>query len=936
MPRQLSGLFDPKSIAVIGASENPQKVGAIALKNILVSGFKGRVYAVNPNIKNIGNFKFYPDVASLPEIPDLAVIAIPAPLVNSVLEEIGQKGIKNVLIFSAGFKETGAEGAAMEKQLIAIAGKYGLNILGPNCLGFASPSHSLNATFGQVNKTTGNLRIISQSGAIAASLFDWSQATGLGFDDFITIGNKSVINENDILEYWTQNQLPDGSPIGLYLESISHGPEFVKITREISLKNPIYILKPGKTSASSTAMRSHTGSIAGEDYVLDAALSQAGIIRCQELGDFFDLSLALSWVKAPMGPNVAVVSNAGGPAVLSTDTIIEHGLSLAKFTPETQQKLTECLPRITSFLNPVDVLGDALADRFGQAAEIVLNDSNTDSVLVILTPQLMTQIEKTATIISSLFEKYHKPIFCSFIGGTSTLEGLKILNRYRLPGFTFPEQAVKTLSQMWQWQKWRNLESAKISSVPDSLPRSQSALDIISQAQKNKSPALDNNESSALAAAIGIPTPPSAKIADVSNLNSFSQTYGWPLVVKLSSEGLLHKADVGGVITMLQDEDQLTAAYNGLLQKINSLQGNIQKPIAIEVQKQIEAGVEVILGAKRDSVFGPVLLFGAGGKSAELLVDRNLHLLPLTRDDAVRLVEKSQVYKLLSGFRGDLPYDLNDLYEIILKLGQFFINSPEIAEMEINPLIITHHGCWAVDTKVLLTPSSTPSALKTGVAKRHDILASTYHFVSIAPADSFSFTPGQYVSVKVADTRMNCYSIAGQTADGQLEFIIDTSPSGVGSHFFENLKVGDTLNFAGPLGKFTYQNEETDHILFLATGSGIAPFRSIIKSLLEDQHVASPITLYFGLRQFSDIFWQQEFEELSKSHPNFTFKLCLSHPDAAWQGLSGHITTQFAKDFPDAKNCSAYLCGGKAMIEEAQQLLLAAGCLPGHIHFEKY
>ncbi|HNY04430.1 MAG TPA: CoA-binding protein, partial [Candidatus Woesebacteria bacterium] len=430
MTRDLSKLFNPSSIAVVGASQFPEKVGAIALKNIILSKYSGKIYPVNPTISNVGSLKFYPTLSDLPEIPDLVVIAIPAKLVTNVLEECGLLGIKNVLIFSAGFKEAGKEGADLEKKLIEVAHHFHLNILGPNCLGFASTDPSLNVTFGQVVTNPGNIRFISQSGALAASLFDWCQSTGLGFNNLTTIGNKSIVNENDILKYWLPAlTLPNNTlkPVSLYLESIADGQEFIKIIKQITPFNPVFMLKPGKSPSSVAAMRSHTGSIAGEDKVLAAALSEAGIIRCQELGDFFDLTQAFSWTSVPLGPGVAVISNAGGPAVLTADTISSLGLEMAVLSSQTREKLQESLPRMASIINPVDVLGDALAQRFGEALEIVLQEKSVDSVLILLTPQLMTQVEKTAEIIGSLSKKYPKPVICSFIGGSNTAPGQKIL-----------------------------------------------------------------------------------------------------------------------------------------------------------------------------------------------------------------------------------------------------------------------------------------------------------------------------------------------------------------------------------------------------------------------------------------------------------------------------------------------------------------------------
>ncbi|MCL5784088.1 MAG: CoA-binding protein [Patescibacteria group bacterium] len=462
MTRDLTGLFFPKSVCVIGASRNQGKVGAIVLKNIIDSGFKGKIYPVNPNTSELDDLNCYKDVASLPEIPDLAVIAIPATQVLEVLKEIGEKGIKNAVVFSAGFKETGEEGERLEKELINIAESKNINVLGPNCLGFVNNLVPINVTFGEVAGQSGNLRFISQSGAIASSLFDWCKTNKLGFSEFITLGNKAVINENDILGYFQKHarkaspceaNLPGTLPIGLYLESISKGSQFLKLTSEIAKQDPIFILKPGKTEAASKAMQSHTGAIAVEDAVLDAALFQAGVIRCQTLEDFFDLSRSFSWNQSPKGDKVAIISNAGGPAVISADAVISEGLKLAEFDTETHEKLLEILPRYAGILNPVDVLGDALADRYANASEIILQNKEVDALVVILTPQIMTQIEQTADSLGRLSEKYQKPIFCSFIGGSLVLEGEQELNKLKIPSFRFPERAIWATGKMWQFRK---------------------------------------------------------------------------------------------------------------------------------------------------------------------------------------------------------------------------------------------------------------------------------------------------------------------------------------------------------------------------------------------------------------------------------------------------------------------------------------------------
>jgi acetyl coenzyme A synthetase (ADP forming)-like protein len=709
--KNLNSLLFPKSIAVVGASSAPEKLGAIVLKNILSSEFKGKVYPVNPGAKDINGLKCYPNIASLPEIVDLALIAIPAANVNQVLSEIGEKGIKNVVVYSAGYKETGPEGKALEEEMIKISQKYNLNLLGPNCLGFVNRLCPVNATFGQAIHQNGNLRFVSQSGALAASLFDYCNATGLGFSEFITIGNKSVINENDVLNYFLEKDQSEGDadqkhPTGLYLESISGGKELLKIASKLSQKNPLFILKPGKTSAAAKAMQSHTGALAGEDSVLDIALAQAGIVRCNTLEDYFDLSRAFAWEKAPAGPKVAIVSNAGGPAVISADAVLTEGLELVEFDDQTKEKLHQVLPRFASVLDPVDVLGDALADRVAQACEIILQTNQAQSLVVILTPQIMTQITKTAELIGELGKKYKTPIFCSFIGGSLVAEGEKKLNECEIPSFRFPERAISTISLMWKWKKWAmQFPTRHIYKNTDDLlepENKQKIKAILDKAVINNQSSLDNLDANEVLRLADIPVPPTQIVADLDEAKTFAQENQWPVVLKLSAPGLLHKADVGGVIKNIANEEELKTAIADLDQKIKNLSAASQSKIVKQIQGDITHGTEVIVGVKQDPTFGPVLLFGAGGSLTELIMDRNLRLLPVDLEFAKDLVMKSKIYKILKGYRGEPMLALGQLCDIIVRLGSVFESSPEISEIEINPLIITKENVWAVDGKVII------------------------------------------------------------------------------------------------------------------------------------------------------------------------------------------------------------------------------------------
>ncbi len=952
MAKDLKLLFSPRSVAVIGASRSSEKVGSIVLRNILNSKFGGKVFAVNPNASYINDIQCYPDVLSLPEVPDLAVIAIPSFLVGEVLNQIGEKGIKNVVVFSSGFKEIGEEGKKLEDDLLKIADKYGLNILGPNCLGFVNNNCPLNVTFGQSNNLNGNLRFVSQSGAIAASLFDWCISNEVGFSYFVTLGNKTIIDENDVLSYF-KDDLKDGdnfvdeglssvSPIGMYLESIDNGQEFLRLVSEIGRTNPIFVLKPGKTKAAAVAMQSHTGSIAGEDSILEAAFRQVGIIRAETLEDFFDLARAFSWEESPNGPRLAIVSNAGGPAVISADFLVKVGLELADFSEETKRRLSAFLPRSSSIVNPVDILGDALADRYIMACEAVLETNQADSLLVILTPQMMTQVEKTAQAIGDLSKKYKKPIFCSFIGGQMVYEGEKILNRLKIPSFRFPERAISTIGAMWWWkksQKEQSLESQSESFFISEEKRKQID-EIIEQAERQNQKSLDSLQADKIVSLFDIPTPATSQVSDLREARDFIDKNGWPVVLKITSPFFLHKASLGGVVTDIWDDKQLEFAWDKLNHKLLEFPESFRNQIKFQIQKDVVNGVEVIVGIRKDETFGWVLLFGAGGSFAEILADKNIWVLPIDINRIKKLVEGSKVFRLLEGSPGELPYALEKLYELILKFTHLKDVLPQATDIEINPVIVTHNDVWAVDCKIVLREEEkkvkTPKFHTAKLLSRKN-LASKFHYFEFETDEPLIYQPGQYISVKVAPDRINSYSIAGSQGERRFYLLIDTSPGGVGSKFFENIKVDDKIAYLGPFGTFTFrENDGAKRLLFLGTGSGCSPLRSILEGALKKLGREIPIHFYFGLRYTSDVFWKDYFEKLASEYPNLHFDLVLSKPDESWHGEVGHITDVLKKEVPDASESSAYLCGNPAMIEEATKILLESNCPKERIYTEKF
>jgi acetyltransferase len=955
MPTQkdLKPLFNPKSIAVVGASQEPQKLGAIVLKNIIESGFKGKLFPINPNYESLADLKCYKSLSDLTELPDLAILAVPASVVAQILKECEQKGIKNVLVFAAGYKETGAEGEKLEKELIETADRAGLNLLGPNCLGYVNNLTPINATFGQPPKNSGNLRFVTQSGAIATSLFDWCDQNEIGINEFVTLGNKAILNENDVLAYFlsdtelnTNNRtgLSSLNPIGLYLESIASGPQFLKIAKKISRTDPIFLLKPGKTPSAQKAMSSHTGAIAQEDDILQALVDQAGITRCQTLQEFFDFAKAFSWENLPAGPKIAIVSNAGGPAVVSADAVSLAGLELAQLDDNTKNKLAEILPRAASLINPVDVLGDALADRYAEAMEILLQKPEVDSLLVLLTPQIMTQIEKTAVVIGEASKKFNKPIFCSFMGGTSVSYGEGILNRYKIPSFRFPEEAISAISAMYRYKIARDRLNQKIHGTATTETQSAQyaeAKKIVQHALGSKNIALDNLEADAVISSAGISTPPTESPKFLQEALDFANKNGYPVVLKLSSPKLLHKREVGGIILNIGNAQSLTESWEQLQKKSSELPEVLRTGMGFQIQKDVSGGVELIVGIKQDATFGSVLLFGAGGMFAELIADKNLHLLPVNLEEAKRLVEKSKVYKVLKGKTEEPPYALAKLYQLIVAMGQLANALPEVREMEINPVIIDLNNVWAIDVKVVLTESKEPetaaSKFKLAGCVGHALLASKFNQYDFESSASLSLKPGQYINVKVAPNTIRAYSVGTTTDDRHFSLLVDTRPGGPGSQFFENLKIGDVVTYMGPFGAFTFRLDDgAEALLFLATGSGMSAIRCLIESVLIGHKITKPVNLYFGLTHEGEIFWQEQLNDLQKRFPNFTYQICLCKPDDSWKGPTGFITKLVEQDYPNANKCSAYLCGHKNMIADATDLLLKLGCPKERIYSERF
>jgi len=694
----LDFLFNPKSIAVIGASRKKGKVGRSILENIIFYGYKGKVYPVNPKAKRILGLRCYSSVKEVKDPIDLAIIVIPAKVVPLVLKECGQKRIPGVIIISAGFKEIGGEGVKLEKKVSKIAEKYNIKLLGPNCLGIMNVDIGLNASFGQSLPKKGNISLISQSGAMVAAITDWADTVNLGFSKIVSMGNKAGIKEDELLRYLGKDK--NTKVIIMYLENIDNGQKFVEIAHKVSLEKPIIAIKSGVTERGKMGVSSHTGTLAGEDLAVEAAFKKCGIIRVNTIEDLFDLTRAFAHQPLPNSNKIAILTNAGGPGIMATDALEHTRLKLAKFEGRTAEILKTRLPNAADIRNPVDIVGDALADRYKFALETVIRDKNVAGVIVILTPQTMTQEEETAKVISKISQKYKdKPVITSFMGGKEVLSGIEILDKNHIPNFIYPEKAVKVLDLMWGYKMARDrIERERKPQRVVLSKKEKEGLSKIIKNTKRQPSFLDIrkilNAYKILQAKMGI-----AKSCD--EARKIAESIGYPVVLKVASPNLLHKTDVGGIKIDLKSKSEVEKSCYEILNSVRKNKPRI-KIDGILVQEMIKGGREVILGMKRDPQFGPLLMFGLGGIYVEVLKDVSFGLVPLSRREAQEMIREIRTFKILKGVRGQKPVDIKAIENCLLNLSNLSLDFPKIKEIDINPLIVKEKGAVAVDARIIV------------------------------------------------------------------------------------------------------------------------------------------------------------------------------------------------------------------------------------------
>jgi acetyltransferase len=700
----LDSIFAPKVIAVIGATENPNSVGRTVFQNLGRGGFDGVVYPVNPKRSSVLCVKAYPGILDVPEKVDLAVICTPAKSVPGIIKDCVKAGVKGAVIISAGFKETGPEGVALEQKIMAEARAGGMRIVGPNCLGVMMPNIGLNATFATTIAQQGNVGFLSQSGALCTAVLDWSLRENVGFSAFVSIGSMLDVGWGDLIYYLGDD--PNTKSIVIYMETIGDARAFLSAAREVALTKPIILIKPGRTEGAAKAAASHTGSLTGSDDVLEAAFKRCGVLRVNNISDLFYMSEVLGRQPRPKGNRLTMITNAGGPGVLATDALITSGGALAEVSKQTIGELNKILPAAWSHNNPVDVLGDASAEVYAKTLEIAGRDPNSDGLLVILTPQAMTDCTGTAEKLKAFGHIEGKPVLASWMGGKDVAEGEHILNAAGIPTFPYPDTAARAFSQMWRYaENLRSLyETPKPSADAADLASGRAKANaLIESVKKSGRTILTEAESKELLACYHIPTVVTKIAKTEAEAAALAKEIGFPTVLKLYSETITHKTDVGGVQLNLKDEADVRRAFKDIKSACTEKAG-AKHFQGVTVQKMIKLtdGYEIILGSSIDPQFGPVLLFGMGGQLVEIFKDKALALPPLNTTLARRMMETTKIYNALKGVRGRKSVDLAALERIMVGFSQLVAEQRWIAEIDINPMFASADTLVALDARVIL------------------------------------------------------------------------------------------------------------------------------------------------------------------------------------------------------------------------------------------
>ena len=707
----LQVFFAPKSVAVIGATEKAGSVGRNILWNLISSPFGGTVYPVNAKRSSILGIKAYPTITAVPGPVDLAVVVTPATVVSEVVRECGQHGVKGVVVISAGFRETGPAGAELERQVVAEAKKAGIRLIGPNCLGVMCPVTGLNATFAATMAKPGNVAFLSQSGALCTAVLDWSLREQAGFSAFMSTGAMADVDWGDLIDHLGSD--PNTRSIVIYMESVVDARSFLSAAREVALQKPIIVIKAGRTAQAAKAAASHTGSLAGSDDVLDAAFRRCGVLRVDTIGEIFDMVEVLGKQPRPRGNKLLIVTNAGGPGVLATDALLTGGGALAEISQETMDGFNRVLPAHWSHGNPVDVIGDADADRYAKSLEVAAREKDADGLLVIMTPQGMTDPVKIADGLKGYSALPGKPVLASWMGGIETAPGEAILNAAGIPTFPFPDAAVRAflLTAKYNYNLNSLYETPSLvedRTAPKARPQISEQLESIRCQGRT---ILTEFEAKEVFKAYGIPVVETLIATSPAEAVAHANELGYPVVLKLHSETITHKTDVGGVQLNLGDDAAVERAYKAIQESVTAKAG-AEHFEGVTVQKMVRSSgaYELILGSSIDSQFGPVLLFGAGGQLVEVFHDRSLAIPPLNTTLARRMMEQTRIYKALHGVRGRKAVDLPRLERLLVRFSQLVMEQPWVKEIDINPLLVSSDDIIALDARIILHDKDTPAS----------------------------------------------------------------------------------------------------------------------------------------------------------------------------------------------------------------------------------
>ncbi|MDF1574637.1 MAG: acetate--CoA ligase family protein [Bacteroidales bacterium] len=705
--QNLETIFHPKSVAIVGTNKVKGTVPHDILDNILKADFNGIVYPVSPGEKSIKGIKAYKYVVDIPDDVDLAILVFPSSVCHMALEQCGQKGIKSVIIISAGYKEVGEAGLRREQQLVEIARKYDISFIGPNCLGVinTAPGTMLNASFAREMPEQGNIGFLSQSGALCTAVLDYASAKHIGFSKFISFGNKADISEIDLLYYLMNDE--ETKVILMYLEEVSDGTALMQAARDVIEKSgkPILVIKSGRTDEGASAAASHTGSMTGKDEVCDAAFEQAGIIRCNNIEEMFNKAIAFAYQAPPASEKVAIITNAGGPGVLTTDAAITTGLKLAKFSEKTTAILKKALPATANIHNPVDVIGDARSDRYLAAIQAAFEDPDVAGVFVILTPQSMTDIDAIAADVARIAHAQTKPIYTSFMGEKDVASGIDLLQRHRIPHYILPESMCTSCQAVYHFHKNIKTQVRRLSALTNI--QEDLARKLMDKVHSNGRSYIPEVESIELLKTYGLPVPRGKLATSASEAVKIAEEIGYPVVLKVVSDDIVHKSDVKGVELNLGNAGELTAAWDRIHKQVEKTMPDASIS-GLYVVRMITGSEEIILGIKRDPSFGPVLMFGLGGIFVEIFRDVSFGIAPLSREEARKMIERTRAFKILRGTRGRNPRDIESIVDALQRLGQLALDFPEIEELDINPLFVMDEGQGSVigDARMILTKSN--------------------------------------------------------------------------------------------------------------------------------------------------------------------------------------------------------------------------------------